>query len=174
MTPKIKRLLINYSNARRSWEAWCFMTNYNCKEKRKEQLDYINSNSLLFHLRYLAFKDFHIEIYKVLKKSKDDSVSIFKLLEETKLKDINKKREAELNLVELESCKTTVKELCDIRDKYYAHLDNNYEEYINTNAKISEISKCFIAIENSIITITSLDYLNTYLDKIPSRNDLTF
>jgi hypothetical protein len=173
MTSKIRRLLKNYSNARQSWEAWCFMINFNCKQPSRERLAYIDSNDLLFHLRYLALKDFHIEIYKVLKEGKYDTDSVFKFLRETELNDKTKERDVQLNLSGLESCKTTIKELCDIRDKFYAHLDKDYEKYLITGTKLLDISKCFMAIEKSIITITSFDILQSYLDKIPSRDDLS-
>ena len=172
MTPNITRLLKNYSNARQSWEAWCFMINFNCKERSQERIKYIDSNELLFHFRYLALKDFHIEIYKVLKESKFASHNIFKLLRETAINDKSRQNNVELNLAELESCKTTINDLCDIRDKFYAHLDKDFEKFLITSTKLADILKCFIAVEKSIITITSLDILQSYLDKIPSRDDL--
>jgi hypothetical protein len=173
MTPNIERLLKNYSNARQSWEAWCFMINFNCDNPNKARLAYIDKNDLLFHLRYLALKDFHIEIYKVLKQGKYDTDSIFKLLKQTAMSDKSKENKVAYNISELEQNRTTIDELCDIRDKFYAHLDKDYEKYLITGTKLADILKCFIAIEQSIITITSLEFLQSYLDNIPSRNDLT-
>ncbi len=160
MNLNITRLLKNYSNARQSWEAWCFMINFNCKDRNQERLAYIDTNDLLFHLRYLALKDFHIEIYKVLKEGKYDSDSVFTLLRETASKDKTKQKDVELNLIELERHKTTIKELCDIRDKFYAHLDKDYEKYLITGTKLANILECFMAVEKAIITITSLDILD--------------
>ena len=172
MNANITRLLKNYSNARQSWEVWCFMVNYNCKERNQERLTYIDTNELLSQLRYLALKDFHIEIYKVLKESKFDSDSVYKLLRETAEKDNSKQNDVELSLAELESCKATIKELCDIRDKFYAHLDKDFEKYLITETKLTDILKCFMAVEKSIITITSTAVLQSYLNEIPSRDDL--
>jgi hypothetical protein len=173
MTPNIERLLKNYSNARQSWETWCFMINFNCDKHDRARLEYIDKNDLLFHLRYLALKDFHIEMYKVLKQGKYDSDSVFKLLKESKENDKTKENAVNSNLFELEQNRVTIDELCDIRDKFYAHLDKDYQKYLITEMKLNDILNCFIAIEKSIITITSLEHLQSYLDKIPSRNDLT-
>ena len=88
MTSAIKRLLKNYSNARQSWESWCYMINYNCKERDSTIPKYIDTNELLFHLRYLAMKDFHIELYKILKQTKNNQDNIFTLLENVSESDI--------------------------------------------------------------------------------------
>ncbi len=123
MLPSILRLLKNYSNARQSWEAWCFMINFNCDKSDKARLAYIDKNDLLFHLRYLALKDFHIEIYKVVKQGRFDTDSIFKLLKEAAESDKTKVNIVEANIFELEQNRKIIDELCDISDKFYAHLD---------------------------------------------------
>ena len=83
MGDSINRLIKNHCNARKSWEAWCYMSGFD-KENRPSDTKTkikIDSNPLLFHLRFLALKDFHIEMYKVLKKSKGNRDNIFLLLE---------------------------------------------------------------------------------------------
>ena len=61
-----------------------------------------------------------------------------------------------------------------IRDKYYAHLDKDYEKYVaeQTNTTFISITTCLSIIEKSIVTLTSKNELKSYLDKIPSRNHL--
>ena len=77
MQSKITRLLKNFSNARRSWECWCFMVNFNLDNPNLQIVSVVNANPLLFHLRYLSLKDFYIELYKILKNSKNNSDNIF-------------------------------------------------------------------------------------------------
>jgi hypothetical protein len=172
MESQIGRLLKNYSNARQSWEAWCFMVNFNCKEKNFEIVRYIDQHELLFHLRYLALKDFHIEAYKILKKSPNNKDNIFALLEKAAALDPGKKTEVDYCLRELEMRNDTIKGICDLRDKFYAHLDENYEDYL-LNTKLSKIHDCFIAVERAIMAITSKGVLQSFLDKIPSRDELS-
>src|SRR5258706_15605703 len=90
MDTKLDRLLKNYSNARRSWESWCFMVNFNLDKPNAEVREKVDNNPLLFHLRYLALKDFYIEVYKVLKNSKNNSDNIFSQLQELKENDPSK------------------------------------------------------------------------------------
>jgi hypothetical protein len=55
------RLLKNYSNARKNWESWCFMSGLNneLKQVDRETKQKVDNNPLLFHLRFLAMKDYH-------------------------------------------------------------------------------------------------------------------
>ena len=172
MTPEIERLLKNYSNARQSWEVWCFMVNFNCDKTDRSNIEYIDKNAMLFHLRYLALKDFHIEAYKILKQSRSNKDNIFKLLEEKAKSNPSKKGKVAICLKELESHKETIDKLCNIRDKYYAHLDDDYKDYLKKGTTLPKILNCFVAIEKSIITITSKTILKSYIAKIQSRNDM--
>jgi hypothetical protein len=169
--PKIERLLRNYSNARRSWESWCFMANFNLDNRNQGIVRFIDDNPLLFHLRYLALKDFHIEIYKILKESRNSTDNIFYLLKDLMKNDPIKKFDVEINLLKLKDINQTIKDLCDLRDKYYAHTDEDYESYLSVKVSLPSILLCFIAIEKSIITLTSIEVIQDLLDKIPSRND---
>lgn len=174
MNTPISRLLINYSNARRSWEAWLFMANYHLTKPDPNEREYINNNELLHHLRYLAFKNFHIEIYKIVKVSKNNNDNIFNLLEKLIERNNSKRLSAEKNLLKLTKNKNTIKRICDIRDKIYAHLDEDYKSYQKQGVPINFYLDCFVAIEEGIMTLTSLKTLQSFLDKIPSKDDLHF
>ena len=65
----------------------------------------------------------------------------------------------------------TINRICDLRDKFYAHLDKEYEAYIGA-ISVQDILKCFVTIEQIIITLSSQEVLQKYLDDIPSKNDL--
>ena len=97
MGSKIERLLKNYSNARKSWEAWCFMSGLNNELKQEFRATklQVENSPLLSHLRYLALKDYHIELYKVLKKSPSNKDNIFNLLEKRVLSNPKNKLEVE-------------------------------------------------------------------------------
>ena len=171
MENSIERLLLNYSNARQSWEAWCFMINFNCKKPGQERVRYIDTHDLLFHLRYLAMKNFYIEMYKVLRESGNNKDSVFALLKRKQKEDVTKYDAVELNLSELDKCRDTTKRILELRDKYYAHLDEKYENYLNQGFLLDDITQCFVAVENSIITLTSLKTLQSYLEKVLSRDE---
>src|SRR5215204_6591036 len=121
MTSNIERLLKNYSNARQSWEAWCFMVNFDCKEKNSAIVKYIDQHDLLFHLRFLALKDFHIEAYKILRRSSNNKDNVFALLEKVADSDRSKMQAVDSCLAELENQKETIDGIVDLRDKFYAH-----------------------------------------------------
>lgn len=177
MQDKISRLLLNYSNARKSWESWCFMNeiwltsdenfNYNNYESIRETVE---NNVLFSHFRYLALKDFYIEIYKIIKDSNSTKDNVFLILREAIIHKADFKDQIENSLHNLESLKPEIKKITDIRDKFYAHLDPGYDEYI-CNIKLESYNDIFIAIENSIITLTSKNEFQKILDSIPSRNE---
>ena len=173
MNISIDRLLKNYSNARRSWEAWCFMANFNLKPPQPKVCEYIDKDDLLFHLRYLAFKDFHIEMYKILKDSKknQNKDNIFYLLEKLSSENKRKHSAAQKRLIQLTRSKTTIDRICETRDKFYAHLDKEYENYQGKVLNLLWVLDCFVAVEKAIITLTSRKILQSHLDNIPSKDD---
>lgn len=76
-----ERLLKNYSNARKSWEGWCYLSNIDLKENNSDIKVFVDNNELLYHCRYLLLKDLHIELYKIIKDKESTSRdNIFKLL----------------------------------------------------------------------------------------------
>lgn len=171
MEQNLKRLLKNYSNARRSWEAWCFMLNIEVETVRFDVARHIKNNNLLSHFLYLAMKDFYIEMYKIIKESKNNEDNIFRLLNILIETNPEKSEQAILNLNELKKIEPIIKTMCDTRDKYYAHLDKDYENYIYKGIKIGDDKKCFYVVEQAIITLSSRETLQSYLDAIPSRNE---
>lgn len=171
MEANIERLLKNYSNARRSWESWCFMVNIDVKTLRFDIARHIEKDNFLSHYLYLSLKDYYIEMYKILKESKNSEDNIFRLLKILIETNPEKGFQAKLCLEELDKIQPIIKKMCDIRDKFYAHLDKDYKNYIYKGIAISEDTQCFIAVEKAIITLTSRETLQSYLDEIPSRDD---
>lgn len=170
MTNPLDRLIFTYAHARRSWGSWCYMVDHNVKIDRPDINEYVNNDNLLSHLRYLALKDFNIEITKIIKESRNNSDNIFKYLKELTGDANPKKSVVEECLEQLNSCASTIKSIVGWRDKYFAHLDPDFEQHIKS-IPLVDINKCFAAIENSIMTLTSKDTLLSQLDKIPSRDE---
>lgn len=171
MQGNIERLLKNYSNARRSWESWCFMVNIDVKTVRFDLARHIKNDTFLSHFLYLALKDYYIEMYKILKESKNNEDNIFSLLKNFIDTNPETNSSAKASLEELNKIQPIIKKMCDIRDKFYAHLDKDYKNYIYKGIAVGEDRQCFIAVENGIISLTSLVTLQTYLDEIPSRDE---
>lgn len=173
MNESVDRLLKNYLNARKSWEAWCFMSGLNNNLELKSNLvrKNIDSNPLLFHLRYLAMKDYHIELYKVLKNSPSNKDNIYILLEKRIKSNPKNLSELEIGYNKLIDEEVLIKDLCDIRDKFYAHLDKNFEKYLSNKNKLENTQYLFSIIEEIIILLTSYEELMLNLKVIESRED---
>ncbi len=168
----IDRLIFSYSNARKSWETWGFLNNLNLKTPNDKVKSYVNNNELLKHFRFLAFKDVHIELYKILKDNRNNKDNIFRLLREVPVND-PRKSNAEKRIADLNEHLDFINNLRNTRDKYYAHLDEDFENYIQGNRTVNEMYYLFQCIEQAIISLTSLEYLMAHLDKIPSRDEFT-
>jgi len=165
MTQEVSdRLLKNYFNARKSWEGWCYLNNIDLKVSKRNVRKYVDENKLMFYLRYLLIKDLHIELYKIIKDNSNNSDNIFKLL-----KAFNSNK-AKLHLRKLNDFSTEIKSLTNIRDKFYAHLDPDYNEFI-TNFKIEDYYKIFVLIEEAIKILGKESELIKILNKIPSRDE---
>ncbi len=145
MSNSIDRLLKNYINARKSWEMWCFMSGFNKNLKRefREVKLKVDNSPLLYNLRFLAMKDYHIELYKVLKNSKNNGDNIFLLLQNRIKSNPKNKAELEIALQELNEENSIITSTCDIRDKFYAHLDKNYEKILLKKAMSLKSKTCF-------------------------------
>ena len=141
MTIPSERLIFNYTHARRSWESWCYMVNYDVKVDNTEISDFVTNDNLLVHLRYLGLKDFHVEITKIIKESNNYSDNIFKLLKAITNHDNPKKADALKNLEELNNCSEIIKSIIAARDKYFAHLDPDFNEYLKS-LSILDINHC--------------------------------
>ena len=169
----LERLLKNYINARKSWETWCFMSGLNIELKQefraiKLQVD---NSPLLSHLRYLAMKDYHIELYKVLKNTTNNKDNVYTLLEKRVRSNPKNKSEVEIALQMLNTEMAIVIDHCDIRDKFYAHLDKDYLKYTSKKSYVKDTHNLFHIVEMGIIALTSEEQLKKQLAKIDSRND---
>ena len=173
MSKSIDRLFKNYSNARKSWETWCYLTGLNneCKQEFGATKLRVDNSPLLSHLRYLAMKDYHIELYKVLKNTPNNKDNIYTLLEKRLRSNPKNKTEVEKALQAMNSEKAIVTDLCDIRDKFYAHLDKDYEKYTSKKQYVLDTCKLFYIIEMGLIALTSEEELKKELAKIDSRYD---
>lgn len=173
MSNSIDRLLKNYCNARKSWEAWCFMSGLNndLKQEFRASKLKVDNSPLLSHFRYLAMKDYHIELYKVLKNTLNNKDNIYTLLEKRFRSNPKNKTEVEKALQAMNSEKAIVTDLCDIRDKFYAHLDKKYEDYISKKGYVVDTGNLFCLVEKAIIVLTSDERLKKELAKIESRDD---
>ena len=168
----IDRLTLSYSNARRSWETWTFLNNIDLKTPNDKIRQYVDNNELLKHLRFLSFKDFYIELSKILKDTRNSKDNIFRLLREIPDND-SRKQNADNRLVDLTEHIEFINSLLNIRDKYFAHIDKDYKDYFKDKGTINDIYYLFQCVEQAIIAVTSIEYLNSHLDKIPSRDDFT-
>jgi hypothetical protein len=173
MSNSIDRLLKNYCNARKSWEAWCFMSGLNndLKQEFRASKLKVDNSPLLSHLRYLAMKDYHIELYKVLKNTLNNKDNVYALLEKRLRSNPKNKTEVEKALQAFNSEKAIVIDLCVIRDKFYAHLDKDYEKYTSKKQYVVDIRNVFHIVEMGIIALTSEEELKKELAKIESRDD---
>lgn len=169
----VDRLIKNYCNARRSWEVWCYLSGFDndFNISKKEVRQTVDVNPLFFHLRYLSMKDYYIELYKIVKESQNNKDNLYNLLQK-RIKSNPK------NIVEIESALNglfeiwdTIKYVCDIRDKFYTHLDKDFKEYTASKINILSTNKLFEKIEKGIISLTSLEELNENLNQINSRED---
>jgi ADP-heptose:LPS heptosyltransferase len=136
--------------------------------KTKQKVD---NEPLLFHLRFLAMKDYHIELYKVLRESSNNKDNVFLLLSKKFRSNPKNKADVELALTKLINSKEKVEDICNVRDKFYAHLDKDYLKYTSKKSYPSDVHNIFVLIENAIIVLTSFERLNSELNKIESRED---
>lgn len=173
MSKSIDRLIKNYTNARKSWEVWCFMSGLNnmlIQDDRETRLN-VDNEPLLFHLRFLAMKDYHIELYKVLRETSNNKDNVFHLLSKKIGSNPKNKADLELSLTELRNSNEIVEDICNIRDKFYAHLDKDYLKYTSRKSYPKDVHNIFVLIEKSISTLTSIERLQLELSEIKSRED---
>lgn len=163
----IDRLAINYSNARKSWEAWCFANNFQLKNSNPQVIATVDKNELLYHFRYLSLKDVYIELNKILGRDKGN---LRHLLSQVPTKHPNKSKAIDI-LKNLEEHTETIKHIQLLRNKYYAHLDKEYKKYVSENASLFKMQNCFHLIEQGIIILTNAEYMAYLLDRIPSRDE---
>lgn len=166
----LERLLKNYSNFRKSWESWCYLSNLEVEYSAQDLRKYADDNDLLFHLRYVVMKDYHIEYYKMYKQSPNNGDNIFRLLSVYLELNPTKEKVVSLALEKLNSCSEVIKRALDVRDKFYAHLDYDYKSY-NGTFKFQDIEDSLVALEGAIVLLVSKKKFKQLLLQIPSRND---
>lgn len=173
MSKSIDRLIKNYTNARKSWEVWCFMSGLNNELKQEFRATKlkVDNSPLLRYFRYLAMKDYHIELYKVLKNTPNNKDNVYILLKKRIRSNPKNKSALEIAHQLLNNEMAIVKDHCDIRDKFYAHLDRDYERYMSKKSYLIDTSNLFHIVEMVIIALTSEEELKKELAKIDSRND---
>jgi hypothetical protein len=169
----LSQLLKNYSNARKSWEVWCYMSGLSneCKQEFRATKLQVDNSTLLSHLRSLAMKDYHIELYKVLKNTLNNKDNIFTLLEKRVRSNPKNKLEVEKALQVLNAEMKIINDHCHIRDKFYAHLDKDYEKFTSKKTYVADTGNLFHIVEMGIIALTSEEQLKKELEKIDSRDD---
>ena len=106
----------------------------------------------MFHVRYILSKDFHIELYKIIKQNSNTKNNIFSFLEQANT------TEAKEHLVKLEVMRNEINSTLNIWDKYYTQLDKDYY-------------RIFDLIENAIIILSKKEALFSCLEEIASRNE---
>jgi hypothetical protein len=158
------RLLKNYFNARKSWEGWCYLNNLHLKQENRGIRNYADENELLYHCRYLLMKDLNIELYKIVRNSNNTVDNIFKLLKS------RGSEESSLLMNKWKKIESKLKSLTDTRDKFYAHLDKDYEAFLGS-FPIDDYYEIFELIEASIIALGKAEELYETLKAIPSRDD---
>ena len=83
----------------------------------------------------------------------------------------NKNNEqAKLLLESLDNFKAELNSLTNIRDKFYAHLDENYKDFLDSFS-IEDYYKTFEFIESAIIILGKEKELLESLKFIPSRDE---
>jgi hypothetical protein len=116
-------------------------------------------------------KDYHIELYKVLRESSNNKDNVFLLLSKKFRSNPKNKADVELALTKLINSKEKLEDICNVRDKFYAHLDKDYLKYTSKKSYPSDVHNIFVLIEKAIIVLTSIERLNSELNKIESRED---
>lgn len=164
-TESQERLLINYYNARKTWEAWCFMNNIHLEPSQPKIRKIVDQTELLEYTRYILLKDLHIELYKILKdKDRTCKDNIFLLL---------RKQGSSIainHLKKLGEMKIQIDDLNNARDKFYAHLDPDYSDFLK-GFKVNDYYKIFELIEEAITILGLKTELMASLDRLTSRNE---
>jgi hypothetical protein len=175
MEEKIKRLILNYINTKRSWDAWWYMSwtgpmdeSTGLSNLKSSPKAIVDQNDLLTYSRYLAWKDFHIEISKIVtySKHKDD---IYSLLRKFSDNNPQRKQEVNKNINDLDSLKNVIENIIKRRNNVYAHLGPDHKLYGGLGA-VDPYEKLFETLERAIETLTSKEEL----DEIKSRQPIYF
>ena len=166
-----QRLIRTYVNIRRNYEIILYLT----KRKNRAISILVNSDELLSHWCYLTFKDLHIEIDKAISfrkpKNKKETDFVFSglvmhIFNESNLNE-NKKAKLYNKILTL---KDAIKTIRNTRDKFYAHIDADYESYLG-NQSLRDIEKIVFLIQDIMCKIFGNKEVTEILNTIPSSND---
>ena len=161
----LDRLLKNYFNSRKSWEGWCYLNNIDLTTSKPEIRKYVDKNELLYYFRYLLLKDLHIELYKIIKDSNRSTKDNIFILLKNHNSQLSKK-----HLIKLNEFSKEIDSITDARDKFYAHLDQNYKDFLSSFA-VESYYNIFELIEEAIIILGKKNELKEILKEIPSRDE---
>lgn len=146
---------------------------YLTKRTNTELSRLVNNDELLSHWRYLTFKDLHIEIIKAItvvkpreKQEYEFGGLIMDTLNNSSLSETNKFKLHKKMVV----LKDAIRAIKNTRDKFYAHLDSDYESYLG-NQNIKDIEKIVFLIQDIMCKVFGNKEVIEILNTIPSSND---
>ncbi|MES2836479.1 MAG: hypothetical protein V4667_03060 [Bacteroidota bacterium] len=159
-------LFITYSNVRRNFEIRNYVSQCGSWVNKK-----ISEEPILFHWLSLLQKDLFIEINKIVKITKNGELKGFigKAIDEFNNPDKEKLKQF---FFENENM-LFIQKINNSRNKYYAHLDPDYQDYIKPYYQ-HDLELLLLEIEKTIIAIYGKKELIVYLSKIPSSKDYNF
>lgn len=163
-------LLESFSNVRKDWEIIMYLS----PNRNREIGEYVNGNDLLQHWRYLNFKSLFIELYKIVTisidrntKAKTFKGSIIDAIDDSDLNQRDKARQKR----KLAKLQDTILEIKNLRDKYYAHLDGNYRNFLGAGVPMEKLRKLVFVIQGVISNLYGNGEMRNLLNEIPSRDD---
>lgn len=161
-----------FSNIRKDWEIIMYLS----PNRDREIGTFVNNNDLLQHWRFLNFKSLFIEIIKVVNivTQKETGLKNYKgsIIDAINDSDLTKREKAiqKRKLIKLES---TILKIKNARDKFYAHLDGNYRNFIGAGVPMEELRKLVFVIQGIISNLYGKGEMRELLSQIPSRDDYT-
>lgn len=158
-----------FTNIRKDWEILMYLSHRN----RREIKNYVDDNPLLFHWRYLTFKDIFIEIDKMIShrsKGKDKPKTLQgKIIDTISNSDLSEKNKLELRK-RLSKRLETIKQITSVRDKYYAHLDKDFKGYLG-GIRMNDLRKLIFVVQGILVRVYGKRDIEEILKEIPSSDD---
>jgi hypothetical protein len=166
-----ERLIRTYSNIRRNYEIILYLSSSNNRELNR----FVDKNELLSHWRYLTFKDLDIEIVKAIsvrmargKSNYDFDGLLIYILINSELSYVSKKK----LYIKMLVLKEAIKTIKSTRDKFYAHIDPEYEIFLG-NQSLSDLEKIVFLIQDVMCKVFGNKEMIAILSSIPSSKDYT-
>ena len=123
--------------------------------KTLEEKNYISNSQDFMFIRHVLIRTSIIELYKIIKKESCENFNIFLFIDNlNNTETINKDKIIKWKKI-LDSNKLTIDQIKSLRNKIYAHTDNDYKSYINQNIDLNEIELIINSIELIIKDIYS-------------------